>query len=374
MQRRVAAMARHARVVMFQPIPWFPLVATLPDWAERPARESDGFSIRHTPMFYIPGVMKSLDGYWLYRAIGNAIATARQTAHFDVLDAHFAYPEGVGTLLAAKELKLPVFVTLRGFEAEYIEKAVIGGQIRRLLAEVDGCICVSHFLRDLAIENGADPDKTIVIHNAIDRDTFHPASRSDARAKLDLPMGSPLVVSVGHLISRKRHHVLIRAFQRVVSEFGNARLLIIGAESFERQYPGELRQLISELGLGSSVELVGNVPPHGIADYLRAADLFALATQREGCCNALLEALACGIPAVTTPVGDNQYFVRDGENGHIVPVDDVEAMHKAIADALARSDWDGDEISANLGVGTWDDVAVKVLDFMKFRLAEAATQ
>jgi glycosyltransferase involved in cell wall biosynthesis len=76
--------------------------------------------------------------------------------------------------------------------------------------------------------------------------------------------------------------------------------------------------------------------------------VFALATSREGCCNAILEALAAGRPVVTTPAGDNAHFVRDGVNGCIVPIDDAAATAAALERTLSRPDWDAEAISAVL--------------------------
>jgi mannosyltransferase len=117
------------------------------------------------------------------------------------------------------------------------------------------------------------------------------------------------------------------------------------------------------------VQFVGNLPQHQVVQWLRAADVFALGTEREGCCNAVLEALACGVPVVTTPAGDNAWFVKDGVNGFIVPVDDAGAMEAALARTLARADWDRNRISRELPVGTWDDVGRSVVDFLRDRVA-----
>jgi glycosyltransferase involved in cell wall biosynthesis len=81
----------------------------------------------------------------------------------------------------------------------------------------------------------------------------------------------------------------------------------------------------------------------------------------------VLESLACGLPVVTTPVGDNAWFVNDDENGYIVPVDDSEGMAAAILRALGR-EWDRRKIGKSLGVGGWDRVAAQVLDFFHERL------
>jgi len=361
--RRLAGMSRQATVNTIQPIPWFPVLKPLSRFAREPSHDVAELTISHAPMFYIPGIFKSLDSLWLYRAIKGQLATLHRTKGVSLVDAHFGYPEGVGALLAARKIGIPVVVTLRGFEVEYLAKPVIGRQIRHLLRNVDGCICVSHFLKDVALKNGARESTTRVIHNAIDKSLFFSGDRESARSSLGLPPEVPIVISVGHLISRKRQHVLIDAFSDVLRRLPDARLLLVGGKSFEQHYPRQLKQQVADLGMEKAVSFLGNVDASRVGEYLRAADVFALGTQREGCCNAVLEALACGLPVVTTPVGDNTWFVKDGQNGFIVPVDDSKAMAKAVMRSLEGKVWDARRIASELNVGDWDDVARKVMKF-----------
>jgi glycosyltransferase involved in cell wall biosynthesis len=102
--------------------------------------------------------------------------------------------------------------------------------------------------------------------------------------------------------------------------------------------------------------------------------VFALGTAREGCCNAVLEALGAGVPVVTTPVGDNAHFVKNGANGYLVPVDDAAGMAEALAAVFARDSWDRGRISAELAVGTWQQIARDVLNFFEETLAQRASQ
>jgi glycosyltransferase involved in cell wall biosynthesis len=167
---------------------------------------------------------------------------------------------------------------------------------------------------------------------------------------------------------RKRHHILIDAFAGVRERHRDAKLVIVGKETFETSYPERLRRKVASLGLNGAVEVVGNVAPSEVARYLNASDVFSLASQREGCCNSVLEALACGTPVVTTPVGDNQTFVEDGVNGYIVPVDDPDRLMSAILLSLDDCRWNKSEISKRLTVGDWDSVALKVANFFRNRL------
>jgi glycosyltransferase involved in cell wall biosynthesis len=364
-QNRLAAMARIADVHVVQPLPWFPAIAPLPLWARKHTRDNRGLLVEHAPMFYLPKILKSLDGAWLERAIRPAIDNFRGAGQIDLIDAHFGYPEGVGCLNLGRKLGIPVFITIRGFETEYVRRPIIGSMLIRAMREATACISVSHSLREMALRHGVESSKIRVIHNAIDRHTFNPGDRAAARARLGAPQAGRLIVSVGHLISRKRHHVLIDAFRRLREHFPSAQLVIIGGKLFESNYPDRLRQQVRDSGLVGAVQFIGNVPPALIADWLRAADVFALGTAREGCCNAVLEALATGIPVVTTPVGDNAYFIKEGENGYLTPVDDSLAMERALRAALQRTEWPHAEIARRLDVGTWENVARLVDAFFR---------
>jgi glycosyltransferase involved in cell wall biosynthesis len=105
---------------------------------------------------------------------------------------------------------------------------------------------------------------------------------------------------------------------------------------------------------------------------MQAAHVFALMTSREGCCNAVLESLACGTPVVTTRVGDNAFFVRDGHNGYLTdrtPTSCAEGLRAALTGDLR----DRRQISRALTVGSWDDVAIAVSDYFQQLVLGTAT-
>jgi teichuronic acid biosynthesis glycosyltransferase TuaC len=370
---RLAAMAEGARVDVIQPIPYLPVAKPLPEWGRSPGREQRALRVTHAPMLYFPGVLKSADGRLLARSIERTLVQLHRKDPIDVIDAHFGYPEGVGCELVARRLGVPYFVTIRGFENEYVRMKGIAPQMLGAMRRALGCISVSYSLQELAHAHGVSSERTRVIHNAIDASTFRWRDPSAARAALGLDPKMKLIVSVGHLVSRKRHHVLIDAFARVRQASPTAQLVIIGAASFEAEYPLELRELAKARGVAESVRFAGNIPPQEVAQWLQAADVFALGTAREGCCNAVLEALAVGAPVVTTPVGDNAYFVRDCVNGRIVAVDDAPATAAAIEASLAAR-WDRPQIAQALAqqAGSWSGVGRRVLEFMRERLAQQA--
>jgi glycosyltransferase involved in cell wall biosynthesis len=225
-------------------------------------------------------------------------------------------------------------------------------------------------VEQFALEHGIARERLCVIHNAIDAQLFRRGERAQARAALELPDDAPLIVSVGHLVSGKRFHELIEAFAKLRASRPSALLVIVGGRAYERAYPDRLQGLVRQRGLEHCVRFAGNLAPAAVAGWLQAADVFALPTEREGCCNAILEALATGLPVVTTLAGDNPKFVSDGQNGFIVPIGDTSALEAAIGTAL-QSDWDRDAIARRLNeqVGSWERVGMRAVEFIRERVA-----
>jgi glycosyltransferase involved in cell wall biosynthesis len=368
---RLAALAQLSSLRVIQPVPFFPFAKPLPRWVKAGQLASEPLRIEPAPMFYMPGVLKSLDSMWLARSVRRKIVLIQRDSPVDLIDAHFGYPDGVGSVRVAKALGLPAFVTIRGSETDFLRTPGIGPQLVHSLNAATGCVSVSHSLRRLVVEHGVDGERVRVIPNAVDRKVFGPASKEAARQLLGLDATTRLIVSVGHLISGKRHDILVRALIGLRRRHPAATLAIVGGPAYDRAYPAELARVVREAGVGQYVKILGRVRQSLVSSWLQAADVFALATQREGCCNSVLEALAAGRPVVTTPVGDNPDFVHNGVNGSLVPVGDVPAFERALADALERK-WDAHAISRGLDVGDWNDVAQRVVDFFTERLAESA--
>ena len=361
-RRRLAALSKLADVYAIRPQPWFPLLRSF----QRPATDLE-FPTLGRRMLYFPGLLKRMDSWWMQRAIEPIVYHRHRNYPIDVLDAHFGYPTGAACYSIGRQLGIPVFTTLRGVEAKQLNDPRIGPLLIEALKGCAGIIAVSHSLRDAAISAGIAQDKICVIPNAVNRDMFYPANQKDARERTQLPPDVPIIISVGYLIHRKGYHNLLPAFHRVRRAYPDARLVIVGGSSHERTYPGRIRRQIDELDLSEAVHLTGAIAPGEVGQWLSAADVFALATYREGCCNAVLEAMGCGLPAVVTPAGDNDRYVDPGQNGYLVPIGDVDGLSRALIEALSRS-WDRNHIAASVHSLTWADVADAVLDFMRIRL------
>lgn len=123
----------------------------------------------------------------------------------------------------------------------------------------------------------------------------------------------------------------------------------------------EVRSRLRSAVAASGTRLEVARPHEEIPVWMAAADLFCLATRREGWCNAVTEALSCGLPVVTTAVGGNPEIVRDGADGFLVPFFDASVFADAIGRRLDH-DWDRDAIAQRAWGRDWNAVAAEVIE------------
>ncbi len=362
-RRRLSALATISDLRAIMPSPWFPGISA----QEKPAPDID-FPICSRRMFYLPGILKEHDRYWMRRSLAPLMTRLHKEYAFDLLDAHFGYPTGAACCDISRLLDIPAFITVRGVEQRQLHHPRIAPQLISCLKHAHGVIAVSHSLKDSVCEAGIDESKVRVIANAIDTDVFYCGTQSSERELLGISQGIPVVISVGSMIARKGYHDLLRAFALVKNKFPDALLVIVGGGvNYDRGYPKKIEKLILELELRDSVRLLGSIPPREVPHWLRAADVFALATYQEGCCNGVLEALACGLPAVVTPAGDNAKYVLPNENGYLFEIGDSDGLAARLIESLGRR-WNSQTISNAVSQYGWHDVAASVEGFMQSRL------
>jgi glycosyltransferase involved in cell wall biosynthesis len=174
------------------------------------------------------------------------------------------------------------------------------------------------------------------IPNGVDTNHFTPlAEKTDwfkLRTALGLSLDKQVVIYVGRLERIKGVDVLLRAWRLLCEDFCEAHLVIVGSGS-ERH---TLQQLVSSMSLSNEVTFAGE--QSDILTYLRAADIFILPSRSEGISNALLEAMACGLPALCSAVGGTVGVIRDQENGLLFESENEFALSQGLSRLLRRKD------------------------------------
>lgn len=373
-RERMFRVGQRLPLVVVSPRPWFPLQSLLRrvrpgSRPETPPQEVQaGFTVWFPRFLSVPLVLRRLDGWAMALGAWPRLRRLRRAGQLDILDAHFAYPDGYAAMLLGRWLGVPVTVTLRGTEDRHARDPVLRDKLVAALRGVQRVFTVSDSLRRLALELGADPAITRVVGNGVDLQRFFPVDRGAARARLGLPPQAPVLITVGGLVERKGFHRVIELLPALRATFPDLHYLVVGGPSPEGDWTDRLRQQVRDLGLESCVHFTGPVEPDDLRGVLSAADVFALPTRNEGWANVLLEAMACGLPVVTTRVGGNEEVVCRPELGTVVPFGDAPALQQALAEALAR-DWDRAALRHYAEANTWDR-RVEVLE-REFRALEA---
>ena len=361
-----------AEITVIAPTPWFPskskMFGTYAVHAAVPKTEiRSGIRIDHPRYAMIPKIGMQSQPVLYLRALRRAAAKLiSETGPFDLIDAHYFYPDGVAASRLAAELGIPFTCTARGTDVNQIpmisdvgRKAVLDVAQRASMS-----ITVCEALRQELINLGADGSKVKTLRNGVDLENFHPptTSRESLKQKFGVPTDAPLAVSVGGLVERKGHHLTIDA----VAELNDVHLLIAGSGAEQ----GALEARIDGLGVGDRVKLVGALPHQEPADFFGAADLSVLASRREGWANVLLESMACGTPVVATSVWGTPEVVAVPEAGSLAAERDAKTLRSQI-DALLNALPDRAATRAYAENFSWDDTVEGVIDVFKTAISNA---
>lgn len=246
---------------------------------------------------------------------------------------HFEFL-GLGAMyrLVPKLLGVPMVVSCRGSEIHLFEQhgPEQAAAFLDCLERADAIHCVSGSMAGAVAEvSGRAASRTSGIwvnRPAVATEKISPKSNWAGN-------DPPLILAVGRLVWIKGYDYLLTALSRLKQTGVAFRAQIIG----DGPLYSALRYTIADLDLESEVELPGSVPSSEVLPRLRAADLFVLSSHAEGISNAALEAMAVGLPVVTTNAGGMSEAVRDGVDGYVVPVRDINAMADRLQRLLADS-------------------------------------
>lgn len=335
-------------------------------------RRDDAIEVLH-PQWAYPPYGTPLNVLCLFSRLLPVLQKLRRTFRFELIDAHFCYPEGVTAALLAAVHRVPFTITLRGSELVFARYRYRRQAMRWALRRASCVIAVSEELAAFARAMGAAPERVTIIPNGLDTDLFFPRDREQVRKKHGLPAHRKIIVSAGELIEAKGHHLAIHALAAVLKRGIDAELWIAGgAARGGPPYEQQLRDLAASLNLAERVRFTGWVDRANMAELLSAADLFCLASFTEGWPNVVHEALGCGTPVVATRVGAIPSLIPGARYGYTVPVNDVEALGEAFAQALDRA-WERNAISDWGRSRSWKQVAGEVLEVFRAAAGQHAS-
>ena len=344
---------------VISPVPYFPSWIPSSRWgvhARIPREETFGNLETYHPRYpLVPGVLMPLHGLLMFLGSYSTAMRLHREIHFDCIDAHYVYPDGLAAVLLGKVLNLPVCVSARGTDINVFPSfASIRPMIGWTLRQAEGVIAVSAALKNAMTNLGIARDRIAVIPNGVNLERFQMVDRNEARDKLKLHRQSKIVLSVGSLTEVKNHQLLISAFAQAFPNRSDAGLYILG----EGPLLSKLRDLTRTLNVEEKVFLLGSRPNEELASWFNAADVSCLVSSREGWPNVVMESLACGTPVVATRVGGLPEIITSDELGVLVE-QDVDSLAKGLDLAFSK-DWNRATVARHAQERSWDQVANEV--------------
>lgn len=361
----LASGAVEVRVVA--PVPWVPAWPKLSGEHAKlvgvPARETrHGIEILHPRYPVLPKIGMTLAPFLMYVAV---LPTIRRLVargfDFDLIDAHYFYPDGVAAIWLGRYFGKPVTITGRGTDLNLIPQYMLPRKlIQAAIRSSAGMITVCQALKEPLLALGAEDARVRVLRNGVDLTMFRPMERASVRAKLGLTRTT--LASVGHLIARKAHDIVIKAMRLLP----DCDLLIAG----DGPEDAALRALAKEQGVADRVRFLGRLGHAELREVYAASDILVLASSREGWANVLLEAMACGTPVVASNVWGTPEVVAAPEAGELMAARTPEACAQAVERVRARA-IDRAQTRAYAEKFSWDDTTRGQLELFRAILARA---
>jgi teichuronic acid biosynthesis glycosyltransferase TuaC len=360
-----------AHLDVIAPLPYFPQFPIRTPWSDfgriRASETQGPFQVYHPRYIVIPKTAMRTQGQSLYWSLSALVRRLHREHRYDVVDAHWVYPDGYAAVKIANILRIPSVVSARGFDVTiYSKMRAIRKLIQWTFEHSSHVIAVSNSLKSEILNCGVASDHVTVVGNGVDTDVFSPMSKQEARDRLGIraPVGGKIVLSVGSLDANKGHQILIQAIAVLKGSFPELRMYIIGSGPLEK----ELKSLIESLGLSDRVKLCGQIPNHALREWYSASDVFCLASEREGWPNVLLESIACGTPVIGTNVDGIPEIISSQDIGVVVQERTPEGFSNAISVALDRN-WCVETLSRFAHQHRWEKVAASLQDVFQKAIA-----
>jgi len=315
----VASGQVEARVVA--PVPWFPSsnprfgsyarLAGVPDHEVR-----HGLQVAHPRYLTLPKIGMNVAPLLLAQGAKPAIARLLDEGFdFDLIDAHYFYPDGVAAAMLARYFNKPLVITARGSDITLLPQFPLPRRMITWAARrADAVITVCNALREEVVALGVDAGKITSLRNGVDLELFHPIERS--------PNPAFTLLSVGHLVPVKAQELIIGALPLLPG----VRLVLAG----DGPNRAMLEALARSLDVAARVTFLGAVPQAQLREHYGRADALVLASSREGWANVLLESMACGTPVVASRVYGTPEVVAAPEAGVLM----AERTPQGVADAV----------------------------------------
>ncbi|MDV6377694.1 N-acetyl-alpha-D-glucosaminyl L-malate synthase BshA [Sporosarcina sp. GW1-11] len=278
----------------------------------------------------------TIEGYAVFKyppydiALANRIAQVIESESLDVLHVHYAVPHAISAILA-KDMansKIGIITTLHGTDVTILgHDPALKNTLSYGINKSNRVTAVSRSLKNETIEL-LQPTTTITtIYNFIDEEKYYPREATNIRKELGIASNERVLIHISNFRKVKRIPDIIESF-RLIDKKHKAKLLLVG----EGPEKFDLEEYVESEGLQEDILFVGK--RDDLPDLLSISDVMLLLSEKEAFGLVLLEAFACGVPAVATAIGGIPEVVDDGRNGYLVELGDVQAVANCVTRLL----------------------------------------
>lgn len=357
-QTRALSEVRDFAITVINPVgtaPWpLSLIGSQRDLKALADERWGGLEVYRQAFTAIPVIGGSRNPAAISRSVLPLLRQLHRETPFDLIDAEFFFPDGPAAMRLSDALGIPFTVKARGADIHYWGRQPgCSAQILDAADKATGLLAVSSALKADMVAMGMNADKIRVHYTGLDQARFAPRNRAQEKVKLGLT--GPIILSVGALIPRKNHDLVIQA----LADIPTATLLLAGQGESE----SALRALAAKTGVAERVRFLGSIPHDDLPALFAAADIMALVSASEGLANAWVEALACGTPIIASDVGGVRELMQNDAAGRIVAPQPT-AIAQAARDLLANPPRKKD-VADNVRAFSWAENARQLADFFR---------
>ncbi len=279
-------------------------------------------------------------GNWYYRWNGLAVYWAlkkvalklHREKKFDIIYSRSFFPDGDAAVRLAQDLKLPVVCEAIGRDVNIIPNysKTIYNHFTSVVERLDGVMANGQGIADKLAKISKKP--VLTVYGVVDLDLFKPVKEKDEiRKELGLPLDKKIVLYLSNLKSDKGVFELLKAFHKVSDDLDDLELRVCGSGAAKQG----MVQYIDEHQLCEKIRMMGPVLHDQVHKWMKACDVFVLPSYHEGMPNAVMEAMACGLPVVATEVGGLPEAIGDSKGSILIPPRDVNALSQALNNVLS---------------------------------------
>ena len=311
------------------------VVAPIPWPVRRRARTRAVTPVESYPTWWYPSlIMRTIYHHTMWWSSRRALERATRDFRPEAVLAFWAHPDGAVALRFARARGIPMGLIVGGSDVMLLPgHAARRRVIADVVANADHVFAVGSVLVERCIELGSRPERTTNFLCGVDPAVFTPGDSRAARARLGLDDRYPLLLWIGQMVPVKAIDRVLDAAERLLRGFPDLHVALVG-DGPERARL-EARVAVSS-ALRGRVRFAGGVDHKALPDWYRAADLFVLPSRSEGVPTVLLEAMACGLPFVTSDVGSIADLLPFGAS-RIAPEGNLDALTAAVGNALRET-------------------------------------